>query len=117
MALRALKNAGIEGLDSHFDGVTAIALTAEDPTVPARVISNFNKNIATDKPLVLKACLFEGSIFGPDKVGQLAKLPSREELLAKLLGTLKAPMSKLLGILSAPMSNTINALSALKNTK
>ncbi|MCB0279669.1 MAG: 50S ribosomal protein L10 [Calditrichaeota bacterium] len=117
LALRALKNAGIEGLDAHLQGVTAIALTETDPTVPARVINDFNKNVATEKPLVLKACLFEGAVFGPDKVSQLADLPSREELLAKLLGTLKAPMSRLVGVLSAPMANTINTLTALKNKK
>ena len=117
LALLALKNAGIEGLEDYFKGTTAVALGFDDPTIPARVINDFNKDEAGDNPLKLKACLFEGVVFGPEKVSKLADLPSRDELLSKLLATLQGPMTNLARTLSAPMQNTLNALNALKNTK
>lgn len=112
----ALKNAGIEGLDDHFKGVTAIAMTTEDPTKPARVISDFNKDADGDG-LKLKACLFEGVIYGPDRVDDLAKLPTREELIATFALTLKAPMTKLVSTLSSPMQKTLAAFNAVKEKK
>ena len=112
----ALKNAGIEGLDNHFKGVTAIAMTNADPTKPARVISDFNKEADGDG-LKLKACLFEGVLYGPDKVDDLAKLPTREELITTFALTLKAPMTKLVSTLSSPLQKTLAALEAVKAQK
>lgn len=113
----ALKNAGIEGLDEHFNGVTAIAMTSDDPTKPARVISDYNNDSANKTELQLKACLFEGVVFGPDKVDAIAKLPTREELITTFALTLKSPMTKLAMLLKAPMQKTALALNAVKEQK
>jgi large subunit ribosomal protein L10 len=112
----ALKNAGIEGLDDHFKGVTAIAMTTTDPTKPARVISDFNKAAEGDG-LKLKACLFEGVIYGPDRVDALANLPTREELIATFALTLKAPMTKFVSTIASPLQKTLAALNAIKDKK
>ena len=116
LAKLALKNAGIEGLDEFFKGTTAVALATDDPTKPAKVISDFNKE-NEDQTLDLKACLFEGKLFGPDKVDQLAKLPSREDLLSKLAATLQAPMTNFVRTLVAPMQNMQGVLNSLKDKK
>ena len=113
----ALKNAGIEGLDDHFKGVTAIAMTSADPTKPARVISDYNKGAEENKGLKLKACLFEGVVFGPDKVDALADLPTKEELIVTFALTLKSPMTKLAMLLKSPMQKTALALSAIQEKK
>jgi large subunit ribosomal protein L10 len=65
----------------------------------------------------LRACLLEGSLIGPDKVGNLAKLPSRNDLLSTLLATLKAPMGNLAALLGANMQNVVGVLNALKDKK
>jgi large subunit ribosomal protein L10 len=117
LATIALKNAGIKGLDKHFKGVTGVVIAAGDPTNAARVISKFNKETDKDKELKLKACLFEGTVIGPDRVDDLAKLPSRKELLSTFLSVLQAPMTKLVRTLAAPLQNTQNVLSNLKDAK
>lgn len=112
----ALKNAGIEGLDEHFKGVTAIAIAVDDPAKPAKVISAFNKDSEGDG-LKLKACLFEGVLYGPDRVDQLADLPSREELIATFAMMLNAPMTKLAMTLRAPAQKLAATLKGLEQSK
>jgi large subunit ribosomal protein L10 len=116
LAKIALNNVGISDLDEFFAGTTAIALASDDPTKPAKVISEFNKENES-QALALKACLFEGRLFGPDKVDQLAKLPSREDLIAKFAATLNAPMTKFVQTIAAPLQNTLGVLTALKDKK
>ena len=113
LAKIALNNNDIHELDEYLSGVNAFAISYKDPTAAARVVSNFEFK---DK-LELRACLFEGQLFGPDKVEEIAKLPSREELLAKLLSTLKAPMSGLAAVLAASMQNLVGTLNAVKENK
>ena len=104
-------------MDDHFKGVTAIAMTSADPTKPARVISDYNKGTEENKGLKLKACLFEGVVFGPDKVDALADLPTKEELIVTFALTLKSPMTKLAMLLKSPMQKTALALSAIQEKK
>lgn len=87
---RALEKAGVEGLVDLMEGPNAIAFGFEDPITPAKIGSEFAK---THKALELKAGVVEGEFFDEDKVKELAAIPSREVLIAKLLGSLKAPVS------------------------
>ena len=109
----ALNNNKIHELDDYLKGVNGFAISYDDPTAAARVVSNFEKK---DK-LQLRACLFEGSLFGPDKVDAIAKLPSREQLLATLLSTLKAPMTNVAAVLQANMQKMVGVLDAVKDKK
>lgn len=109
----ALNNNKIHDLDDYLKGVNGFAISYDDPTAAARVVFNFAKK---DK-LQLRACLFEGSLFGPDKVDAIAKLPSRDQLLATLVGTLKAPMTNFAAVLSANMQKMVGVLNAVKDKK
>ena len=94
----AAKELGIEGLDEFLEGPSAIAFSYEDVTAPARILNNF----ASDhKKLELKAGLIDGEIYDKDKIVQLASIPSKEVLIAKLLGSIKAPLSNLAYLLNA----------------
>ena len=94
----AAKELGFEGLDEFLEGPSAIAFSYEDVTAPARILNNF----ASDhKKLELKAGLIDGEIYDKDKIVQLASIPSKEVLIAKLLGSIKAPLSNLAYLLSA----------------
>jgi large subunit ribosomal protein L10 len=88
---RAAKQVGINDLnDETLVGPNAIAFGYEDPVAPARVISDFMK----DHPkLELKMGIVEGEFYGKDQIEEFSKIPSREVLIAKLLGSLKAPVS------------------------
>ena len=108
----AAKNAGIDGLDDLLVGQIGVAFSKDDPTAPARAIKNFLKD---ESSLEVVGILFEGQIFDASKYEELANLPSREELLSKLVGGLSSPMSKLVGTLSGSMSKLVGTLNGLKN--
>ena len=94
----AAKELGIEGLDQYLQGPVSIALGYEDPTAPARVLNDFAK---THEKLKLKAGVIQGTLYGEKEITEIASIPSRDVLLAKLLGSFKAPLSNLAYLLSA----------------
>lgn len=98
LVILAAKELGIEGLDKYLQGPVSIALGYEDPTAPARVLNDFAK---THKKLQLKAGVIQGELFGEDQIKEIASIPSRDVLIAKLLGSFKAPISNLAYLLSA----------------
>jgi len=114
LAKRSLNAAEITELDSYLNGVTSYVISYDDPVAPARVIKEFNKK---KEILKLKAVYLEGQVFEADKAAALADLPTREELLAKFVGLLQAPMSKLVGTLSGSMQKLASTLDALKDSK
>ncbi|MCQ2459192.1 MAG: 50S ribosomal protein L10 [Ruminococcus sp.] len=96
---RAFKNCGIEGLDDVLNGTTAIALSNDDQTAPARILGEFAEK-SGDK-FNLKAGYIEGGIYDAAGVEKLSKIPSKEVLLAQLVGSLQGPMQKLAATLQA----------------
>jgi large subunit ribosomal protein L10 len=118
LAKRSLSNAGIEGLDEVLTGMTAFAFSDADPIAPIRVIKDFNKGRGKEQStLEVKGCVFEGSVIGPEKVDELANLPTREVLLSQLVGLLQSPLSKLLGTLQGTGQKLVGVLESLKNQK
>ena len=112
----AASNAGFDDkLNQFLQGQVGIAYSDIDPTSPARVINKFKKE-NKDIPEVL-GLVFEGEIFSADKYKELADLPSRDELLARLVGGLNQPMSQLVGTLNGAMSKFIGVLTSLKEHK
>ena len=94
----AAKELGFDGIVDALEGPLSVAFGYEDPTVPAKVLNDFAKN---HKKLELVAGIVQGEIFDEAKVKQLATIPSREILIAKLLGSFKAPLSNLAYLLNA----------------
>ena len=94
----AAKELGIEGLDSYLEGPVSIAFGYEDATAPARVLHTFAKD---HKKLELKAGMVEGTLYNKEEVEKLATIPSQEVLIAKLLGSFKAPLSNVAYLLNA----------------
>jgi large subunit ribosomal protein L10 len=91
LAKRAASEAGIAGLDELFTGPTALAFISGDPVEAAKGLRDFAK---THPLLVIKGGVFEGKAVNADEVRKLADLESREVLLAKLAGVMKANLSK-----------------------
>ncbi|NOX36105.1 MAG: 50S ribosomal protein L10 [Calditrichaeota bacterium] len=115
LARLSVKNAGIEGLEPFLVGVNSYAISYDDPTKPIKVIEEFKKEL--EDKFQIKAAYFEGKIIGPEQVPALAKLPSRDELLAQFVGMLNSPMSKLVGTLQGAMTKLIGVLKALEESK
>ena len=118
LAKHSLDNVGIDGLHDMLKGVTAFAYSVTDAVAPVKIIKQYNKELSkTNKSLKLKGCLFEGKVFGPDKVEQLADLPGREELLGQLLGMLQSPLGNLSGTLKATGQKLLTLLISIKQSK
>ena len=93
----AFKGTEFEALAPYLEGPSAIAISKEDATAPARILSNFAK---TAPALELKAGVVEGNLYDTAGIQALAKVPSREELLSKLLGSMQSPISNLARVLN-----------------
>jgi large subunit ribosomal protein L10 len=114
LAKRAAEAAGKGGINAYFKGPSAIAYSYDDPSAPARVIRDFFKE--NQKPKV-RGSLFEGEFFGPEKIDQIASLPSKKELIAKVLGGFNAPISGLVGGLNGILSKFVRTLDAVRESK
>lgn len=94
----AAQNAGMEDLVNELVGPNAIAFSYDDPVAPVRIASEFAKE---HKNLELKVGIVEGVYYDADKIKELASIPPREVLIAKLLGSLKAPVSNFAYLIKA----------------
>ena len=110
----ASKDLKIDDSEMLFTGPTAIALSYDDPTAPARIIKDFTKEHDFPK---LKAFMFEGEYLDKSEFVKIAALPSREVLLTKLVYALSSPLGKMATMIKSPMVNLVNILNSLKETK
>ena len=97
MMKRAFEGTDFAALDEHLEGPSAIAISKDDATAPARILAKFAKDA---KALELKAGVVEGQKYDAAALTELAKIPSREELLSRLLGSMQSPITNLARVLN-----------------
>ncbi len=111
---RALNSLGITELDDALAGPTAIAVSKEDEITPAREISTFIKEVMADKGFpTFKVGYVDGKIFSKEELEQLAKLPSKEQLLAMVLSGFNAPITGFVYTLKAVINKFVYAVDAI----
>ena len=102
-------------LVSHFNGPTAIAITYTDPVAAAKVLAKHAKD--QQAAFRLKAGLLSGKMISVAEIQALAELPSREVLIAKMLGSMNAPATNFVGVLAAVPGTFVRALDAIRQQK
>jgi large subunit ribosomal protein L10 len=107
----AAGNAGLEGLDALLSGPTAVAFVNGDPVTAAKALRDFAK---ANPALVVKGGVMDGKALTADEIKKLADLESREVLLAKLAGAMKASLTQAVYLFAAPLSQAARAMGALE---
>ncbi|WP_430867730.1 50S ribosomal protein L10 [Demequina aurantiaca] len=111
LAARAARDAGVEGLDDLFVGPTAIAFVTGDPVEAAKGLKEFSK---ANPDLVLKGGVLDGVVLSAEEINKVADLESREVLLAKTAGVLKASLLGAAYLFQAPLSQGVRTFDALR---
>lgn len=110
----ALHEIGVEGLDQYLEGTNAVAFGYEDPAIAAKITNDFNK--INDK-LEIKVGLVDKDVYNLDQVKQLASLPSKEVLIAQVLGGLNGPIQGFANVLNGTMKGLVVALNQIAEKK
>ena len=100
----AANEVGLTGMDNELNGPTALAISVDDPVAPAKVIADFEKE---NECLKIKAGFLDGAVISLDEINKLAKTPSRDTLIAQIMGSLNAPVSNLVRTLQALVDNGV----------
>ncbi len=116
LARFAMKNADLEGITPVLEGTTSIAICEGDPVAAAKVVVDFAKKIEGDK-FFIKAGFVDGKVIDVAEVNALAELPSKEVLVATVLGTMMAPVRGLATVLDANISGLARVVQAIADQK
>ncbi len=106
----AFKEAGIEVDTKKMEGQVAVSISSQDEVAAAKIIEKFSK---ANQNLKILGGVLENKLIGVDQVKALAKLPSREELLGKLVGTLQAPISGFVNVCAGNLRGLVHVLKGI----
>ncbi len=111
LAKRALEVAGLDGLDAYLNGPTAIAISKDDLIAPAKIL----QEVADEEgQFEIKSGFADGKMLSSEDIKALSKLPSREELIVKVLGSVQSPLYGFASVLSGLLRNLAGVVAAIE---
>lgn len=114
LAKRAVAGTEFECMTDGFVGPLMLAFSYESPGAAARLVKDFAKE---NEALQTKMVAISGEAYGPDALDRVASLPTRDEALSQLLGTMQAPVQKLVSTLNAVPTKVVRTVAAIKDAK
>ena len=114
LALRATRGTPLEAMSQHFEGPTAVAYNEDNPVALAKVLTAFAK---ANPNLVFKGAVVEGRAIEAKEIAAIAELPSREELVARLLFLIQSPLRRLVTVLNGPVRNLAGVVTQIAQQK
>lgn len=114
LALRAIKGGVLEPLGDHFTGPTAVAYNRDAPVSLAKILTAFAK---TNAAISFKGAVVEGRAIPAAQIQAIAELPTREQLVARLLFMLQSPVRRLVTVMNGPVRNLASVLSQIREQK
>jgi large subunit ribosomal protein L10 len=114
LALRAIDSSALAGLKEHFVGPTAVVYCEKDPVALAKALTDFAKDNPT---ITFKAGMVERRAVAADQIKEIAQLPSREELITKLLFLMQSPLTRLARVLAAVPQGFVSVLDQVRAQK
>lgn len=112
---KASEELNVEDLTKDLIGCTAMAFCSDDGVTPARLLKEYFRKNKID--LKVKSGLIEGRVFSPEKIMEIASLPTKEALIAQIVNGVKSPLYSLVFILQGPLRGLIYTLEAVKKQK
>lgn len=114
LARLAARNVGLTAVEGYLIGPTAIAVAEKDVAAPARILQDFSKE---HKALEIKGGVLTGRVISLSEIKALAELPSREELVARLMARMQAPLAGTVGVLQALLRSLAYVLDQVREAK
>ncbi len=114
LVLRAIEGTALEGLKDQFQGPTAVVFADDEPVALAKVLTDFQKDVPV---IEFRGGLLNGQPVGADQIKEIANLPSREELIAKLIFLLQSPIARFVRGLGAITQQFVSVLDQIRQEK
>jgi len=114
LALRAIEGGTLEPLGAQFNGPTAVAWNADNPVSLAKILTTFAK---TNTAISFKGAIVEGRAIPASQIQTIADLPTREELVGRLLFMLQSPVRRLVTVMNGPVRNLASVLAQIREKK
>ncbi len=114
LAIHAIKQVGMDGLEEFLSGPTGWAIADSDPIAPAKILSDFAKEHKLPK---IKGGFIDGRVVSPDEVAEVAKLPSKPVLIAQIAGLINAPVQGIAGGIQAVLASLALAVEEVRKVK
>jgi large subunit ribosomal protein L10 len=103
----AARESNLEELEGHFDGPIAVAMSSADSVAPARVLASFRREV---QKLTFRAGYVEGRVYAPEEIREIAMLPPREGLLARVIGAVEAPLSHVMWSIEGILRDLVSVI-------
>ena len=114
LAKRSTDKLGLGSLNDYLSGPTAMAFCLADPIAAAKILVDYQKK---NEKLKLKAFVLDGQIYDKNRVEEIAKLPSKDQIVAQTLGIISAPLRNIVGVLNSLVTSMVIVLSEIKKQR